>query len=260
MNGGKFDQPVGGESYVPPSDFFETKVSDEVPHPKCSPTAKKQKVDEPILYSYWRSSCSWRVRIAMELKGIKYQYKAVHLVKDGGEQLKDENASVNAMKQVPSLLIDGNTLCQSCAIIEYLEDTRSAPALLPTDAAAKAKVREICQMVGADTQPVQNLRVLRKVMGMVPEEEKTKAKVEWGAHWINNGFAALERVLSKSAGKYCVGDELTMADLFIPPQVYNANRFSVDMSQYPTIARIDAELAKLPAFKAAHPSAQPDAQ
>lgn len=245
---------------MPPSMFFETKQAADVPHPTVSPTAKKQKGEQPVLYSYWRSSCSWRVRIALEMKGIKYDYIAIHLVKDGGQQLTDQHTAVNPLKQVPALVIDGHTICQSTAIIEYLEDTRQAPSLRPSDPAVTARVREICNMIGADTQPVQNLRVLRKVMGMVPEEEKTKTKVEWGKHWINNGFQALEKILEKSAGTYCVGDEITMADLYIPPQVYNAGRFGVDMSQYPIIARIDATVAKLPAFKAAHPSAQPDAQ
>jgi len=190
-----------------------------------APPAKKQKTESTVLYSYWRSSCSWRVRIACKIKGVDYEYKAVHLVKDGGQQLTNEHAAINTLKQVPAMQIDGITICQSSAIIEYLEETRSGPPLLPADPLQRAKVREICAMIGADIQPIQNLRVLRKVMGMVSEEQKQLTKAAWGAHWINNGFKALEQVLLKSAGKYCVGDELTMADLFIPPQVYNANRF-----------------------------------
>ena len=234
-----------------------------------APAAKKQKTSstgsgagKPVLHGYWRSSCSWRVRIALALKEVDYEYRAVHLVRDGGEQLKPEYTALNPNQVVPTLAIDGVTLTQSPAILEYLEETRGGAALLPQGAQARATVRTICALVGCDTQPVQNLRVLRKVMGMVGGEAdaKTATKMAWGRWAISKGFDALEATLAKTAGKYCVGDELTMADLYIPPQVYNAGRFGVDMAQYPTIARVQAALEEHPAFKAAHPSAQPDAQ
>ena len=221
-----------------------------------------------VLYSYWRSSCSWRVRIALALKGIDYEYKAVHLVKDGGQQLQDTYAAVNPMKEVPTLLIDGLTLKQSVPIIEYLDETRagSGPALVPrgADAAAAAKrqkVRQLAELVSSGIQSVQNLRVLKYVMAMFDDAAvKQEKKVAWGRHWIAKGFEALERELAQCSGKYCVGDAVSLADICLVPQVYNANRFKVDMSRFPNIARINAALEQLPAFKAAAPDQMPDAQ
>eukprot|EP01094_Clydonella_sp_ATCC50884_P019603 TRINITY_DN3877_c0_g1_i1.p1 TRINITY_DN3877_c0_g1~~TRINITY_DN3877_c0_g1_i1.p1 ORF type:complete len:230 (-),score=81.88 TRINITY_DN3877_c0_g1_i1:640-1284(-) len=211
--------------------------------------------EKPVLYSYWRSSCSWRVRLALAIKGVEYEYRAVHLVKDGGEQKTDEYAAVNPQKLVPSLAIDGLVLTQSLAIIEYLEERfPDAPRLLPADAAGRARVRGLAEIVACDTQPVQNLRVL-VYLG-------AERKMEWGKHWITEGFVALERALASSphTGTYCHGESVTLADLCLVPQVYNANRFSVEMSAFPTIARIHAALVELEPFKAAHPSVQPDAQ
>lgn len=200
------------------------------------------------------------MRIALNLKGIKFEYRPVHLLKDGGEQLKDDYSAKQPMKQVPLLAIDGVELAQSTAIIYYLDETRSTPALLPDDAVTRARVRQIVDIIGSDTQPVQNLRILKHVMGFFEGgDEKTKQKLAWGKKWIVNGFDALEKVLASTSGKYCVGDEITLADLYVPPQVYNANRFGVDMSAYPTIVRVNDALAKLPAFAEAVPEKQPDA-
>jgi maleylacetoacetate isomerase len=212
----------------------------------------------PTLYSYWRSSCSWRVRIALELKNIKYDYVPVHLVKN--EQMSQDYVKLNPSEEVPTLCIDGNVLTQSVSIVEYLEETRPEIPLLPKDVAKRAQVRAICDIISCGIQPVQNLRVLRKIMGWYDDaDEKTKKKMEWGRYWIELGFKGLEKVLSSSAGRYCVGDNITMADLCLVPQVYNANRFKVDMSQFPIISRIDKTLSLNDAFKRAHPSAQPDA-
>mmetsp|Transcript_20343 Transcript_20343/g.34715 ORF Transcript_20343/g.34715 Transcript_20343/m.34715 type:complete len:215 (+) Transcript_20343:49-693(+) len=206
-----------------------------------------------ILHSYWRSSCSWRVRIALAHKKIKYQYKAVHLLNDGGEQFKPDYVKLNPSKEVPTLEIDGHAICQSVAILEYLEETRPENPLLPTNPIEKAKVRQLVNIVASDTQPVQNLRVLLYAMS------KGADKLEWGKHWITKGFEAFEQVVASTAGQYCVGDQVTLADVALVPQVYNANRFGVDMSQFPTINRIHAALEELDAFKAAHPDVQPDA-
>jgi len=184
----------------------------------------------------------------LSLKDIKYEYRAVNLLEDN--QSKDEYSSMNPLKEIPTLLIDGHTLCESVAIMEYLEQTRPQPALLPADAFQRAKVRQVVETVVADIQPLQNLRVLKKV-----GEEK---KMEWAQHWIDFGFQGLEKVLSKTAGKYCVGDDLTLADCVLVPQVYNALRFKVDMSKFPTISRLNAELSKLDSFVLAHPDSQPD--
>ncbi|XP_029642112.1 maleylacetoacetate isomerase [Octopus sinensis] len=202
-----------------------------------------------ILYSYWRSSCSWRVRIALALKNIPYEYKAVHLVKDGGQQHSDEFKKMNPMEQVPALVIDGITLTQSMAIMEYLNDTRPEPALLPKCPAKKAVVREICECIVSGIQPLQNVGVLQKL---------GDKKMEWSLYWIEKGFHALENLLKQSAGKYCVGDEITMADLCLVPQVYNAERYNVNMESFPMISRINKDLLPLEAFKISHPSNQID--
>lgn len=159
------------------------------------------------------------------------------------------------MHEVPTLRIDGHFLTQSMAILEYLEEKHPSHPLLPKDPYQRHLVRQIAQIIVADIQPVQNLRVMKK---MSPTE--TAPREEWALHWITEGFKAVEAVLSKSAGRCCVGDEVTFADCCLVPQVYNARRFKVDMSQFPIINRLDAVLLELPAFKQAHPSAQPDAQ
>lgn len=213
----------------------------------------------PVLYSYWRSSCSWRVRLALELKGIEFEYRAVNLIKDGGEQLKPEYASLNPMKEVPTLVIDGATLTQSLAIVEYLEEARPETPLLPRDPLARAHVRALCAIVAADTQPVQNLRVLGYFASHLDPAERDAKKTAWAKHWIENGLRGFEELAAPRAGRYCLGDEVTLADVFLVPQIYNAQRFGVDLEPFPTIRRVCDALADLPAFQRAHPSKQPDA-
>jgi maleylacetoacetate isomerase len=229
----------------------------------------------PQLYSYWRSSCSYRVRIALHLKGLPFATLPVHLVKDGGQQLTAEYAAINPMRAVPALAIDGALLTQSTAIIEYLEETRGAPAfppLLPADAPSRARVRELCAIIANDVQPLGNLRVLKHVAALVDggagsgadaaavAAAKEAAKGAWARQYMAAGFAAVEALLARSAGTFAVGDAVTMADVFLAPQVYNAVRFKLDMAPYPTLVRVHAAAEGLPAFKAAHPSAQPDAE
>ncbi|XP_067894338.1 maleylacetoacetate isomerase isoform X2 [Heterodontus francisci] len=155
------------------------------------------------------------------------------------------------MKQVPALSIDGITLSQSLAIIQYLDETQPGPRLLPEDAKKRAQVRMISNHITSGIQPLQNLNVLQKI-----GDEK---KLEWAQHFIISGFQALENVLQQTAGRYCVGDEVTMADLCLVPQVYNAERFKVDLTPFPTIVKINRNLLELEAFKLSHPSCQPDA-
>ncbi|XP_072284510.1 maleylacetoacetate isomerase isoform X2 [Pyxicephalus adspersus] len=204
---------------------------------------------KPLLFGYFRSSCTWRVRIALALKGIEYDHHIINLIKDGGQQLTDEYQQVNPMMQVPALRIDGVTLSQSLAIIEYLEETRPSPALLPRDPIQRARCRMISDHITSGIQPLQNLAVLKKV----GDESQ-----EWAKHFISRGFQALERLLEDTAGRYCVGDEVTMADLCLVPQVANANRFKMDMTPYPIISRINQSLLELEAFQISHPSRQPD--
>jgi len=205
---------------------------------------------KPILYSYFRSSCSWRVRIALAWKNIDYDYKPVNLIKEGGEQHTDSYVSLNPSQLVPSFVVDGAQLTESLSILEYLEETYPDPPLLPKAAIDRAKVRAIALQIACQIQPIQNLRVLQFV-----GDEK---KVEWAKHWIIEGFKSLEAMLLSSAGKYCFGDQITLADCCLAPQVYNAARFNVDLSKFPTISRINEALMELDAFKKSSPSSQPD--
>ncbi|OQR94542.1 maleylacetoacetate isomerase [Achlya hypogyna] len=215
------------------------------------------KETKTTLHGYWRSSCSWRVRIALAYKQIPYEYVAVNLLK--GEQVGEDFAAVNPNRRVPTLEIDGHVLHQSGAILEYIEETRKANPLLPADAFARAQVRNLCGIIGCDIQPIQNLAVMKRAAANYPEADQLAARMAWSKEWIERGFDALETELRKTAGKYCIGDSISLADLYLEPQVYNANRFKVDMAKYPTISRIVEALAEHPAFYAAHPSQQPDA-
>ncbi|XP_003260846.1 maleylacetoacetate isomerase [Nomascus leucogenys] len=205
---------------------------------------------KPILYSYFRSSCSWRVRIALALKGIDYETVPINLIKDGGQQFSKDFQALNPMKQVPALKIDGITIYQSLAIIEYLEETRPTPQLLPQDPKKRASVRMISDLIAGGIQPLQNLSVLKQV--------GEEIQLTWAQNAITSGFNALEQILQSTAGIYCVGDEVTMADLCLVPQVANAERFKVDLTPYPTISSINKRLLVLEAFQVSHPCRQPD--
>ncbi|XP_029316691.1 maleylacetoacetate isomerase isoform X1 [Cottoperca gobio] len=204
---------------------------------------------KPILHGYFRSSCSWRVRIAFALKGIEYDQVPVHLIKDGGQQLTEQYKTLNPMQQVPAVEIDGITLSQSLAVIQYIDETRPGPRLLPEDPKKRAQVRMISDVIASGIQPLQNLYVIQKIGA---------EKVQWAHHFIDRGFQALEPILKQTAGKYCVGDEISMADICLVPQVYNAERFKVDLGQYPTIKRLNQVLLQIEAFKVSDPSCQPD--
>ncbi|XP_028995073.1 maleylacetoacetate isomerase isoform X2 [Betta splendens] len=204
---------------------------------------------KPVLHGYFRSSCSWRVRIAFALKGIEYDQVPVNLIKDGGQQLTEEYKKLNPMQQVPAVEVDGIRLSQSLAVIQYIDETRPGPRLLPADPVKRAQVRMISDLIASGIQPLQNLYVLQK-MGA--------EKVQWAQHFIVRGFEALEPMLKQTAGKYCVGDEISMADVCLVPQVYNAERFKVDVDAYPTIKMLNQTLVELEAFKVTHPSRQPD--
>ena len=212
------------------------------------------------LYTYFRSSAAYRVRIALNLKALDYDAIPVHLVRGGGEHLMDDYRAVNPSSLVPAFQDDAITLTQSMAIMEYLEDAYPLVPLLPKDAIGRARVRELAQIVACDIHPLNNLRVLTYLKKHLGQSEE--AKNDWYRHWIIEGFRSLEAHLARNAAtsSFCYGDSPTIADCFLVPQVFNAQRFDVDLEAYPTIARINSMCVDLPAFKAAHPSRQGDAE
>jgi maleylacetoacetate isomerase len=212
------------------------------------------------LYGYFRSSAAFRVRIALNLKGITPELCFVHLLRDGGEQHKPDYKALNPQELVPTLVRNGRTITQSLAIIEYLDEIAPEPPLLPKDAYGRARCREIAYVIACDIHPVNNLRVNQYLKGTFGAD--AEAQIAWQQHWIATGFAALETMLSGSpqTGRYCHGDAPTLADICLIPQMANARRVKLDLAPYPTLARIDAEALKHPAFEAALPANQPDAE
>lgn len=208
------------------------------------------------LYSYFRSSAAYRVRIALNWKNLKYEYLPVHLIKDGGQQNSAGYSQVNPMGHVPALDHDGFLIAESVAIVQYLDDAFAGPRLFPMDVKNKAVTLQICEIINSGIQPLQNLKVNQYLETNVGQ---SKTDVErWNQHWINKGLASLEKVLEKSSGTYCVGGEFSSADCFLVPQCFSSRRFGVKIENYPTIARIEQACLKLPAVQAAHPEKQPD--
>ncbi|MDN2701958.1 MULTISPECIES: maleylacetoacetate isomerase [unclassified Janthinobacterium] len=214
------------------------------------------------LYTYFRSSAAYRVRIALNLKGIAYDSIPVHLLQDGGQQLLPAYRAVNPSALVPALDDDGAILTQSLAMLEYLEETRPGVPLLPADPLERARVRALALAIACDAHPLTNLRVLKYLKGTLGLSDEVKQ--EWYRHWMAEGLAAVEALLAQGdpagTGLFCHGDSPTMADCCLVPQVFNALRFAIDLAPYPRVARIHAHCAGLPAFIAAHPSQQPDAE
>lgn len=213
------------------------------------------------LYTYFRSSAAYRVRIALNLKGLAYEAVPVHLLRGGGEQLQPAYRKVNPAAMLPSLQEDsGATLTQSVAIIEYLDEAYPETPLLPRDPLGRARVRALALTIACDIHPLGNLRVLKYLVHELKVGDDAKAA--WSRHWISEGFTALESMLAASpdTGRFCHGDTPGLADCCLVPQVFNAVRFEVDMARFPTIARIHAACSALDAFSAAHPSKQPDSE
>ncbi|EGG24405.1 maleylacetoacetate isomerase [Cavenderia fasciculata] len=209
-----------------------------------------------ILYNFWRSSASWRVRAALAFKKLEYKYVPVHLGK--GQQKDEEYSKLNSMNVVPTLVIDGHTLVQSLSILEYLEDTRpDVSPLLPKDPFKRAVVRQIMQIIGSDIQPLQTIKVTNKILELTNNDQNKKS--DWVKTWISNGFNGLEKLLQQHSGKYAVGDQVTLADLCIPAQVFSANAFNLDLTPYPNIDRINQNLLQLPEFQSSSPQNQIDA-
>ncbi|KYF73025.1 maleylacetoacetate isomerase [Sorangium cellulosum] len=210
------------------------------------------------LYGYWRSSCSWRVRIALAHKGIEHAYRPVNLVRDGGEQLRDDYRARNPMAQVPLLELEQGgavrRVSQSVAIIELLEELFPSPALLPADPYLRARARQLAEMINSGTQPMQNTATLKYVQNELGGDQRAFAR-----RFIGSGLAAFQVAAGEHAGRFCVGDEVTVADVFLVPQLYNARRYEVDLTPLSTLTRIEAACMALPAFQAAHADRQADA-
>jgi maleylpyruvate isomerase len=209
------------------------------------------------LYSYFRSSAAYRARIALNLKGLPYEMVAVHLTKDGGQQHKPEFHAVNPQERVPALeLSSGEVLTQSLAIVEYLDDIEPNPPFLPADALARAKVRAIAQIVACDIHPLNNLIALQYLKRTLKHEQ---AEIDaWYHHWVIEGFKAIEAMIGP--GPYACGAHVTLADICLVPQVFNARRLKVPLDAFPKIVAADAACLKLAAFDKARPENQPDAE
>ena len=210
------------------------------------------------LYTYWRSTAAYRVRIALNLKGIDYESVPVHLVRDGGEQHSDSYRALNPQQLVPTLRDGDVVLTQSLAIIGYLDERYPEPPLLPQDPVLRAHTRALALSIACDIHPLNNLRVLQYLdqpLG-VPKE----ARDVWYCHWIAAGFAAIETRLAGDRGRdrFCVGTTPTLADLCLVPQVYNARRFECNLEPYPNIVEVDAKCREIDAFVQASPGEQPD--
>ena len=209
------------------------------------------------LYSYFRSSAAYRTRIALNLKGIEFDTVSVHLTRNGGQQHAAEFQAVNPQKRVPALALgNGEVLLQSLAIIEYLDEVHPQPPLLPSDPVERAKARALAQLVACDIHPLNNvgpLRYLKNELGL------DQARIDaWYHHWVLEGFEALEALIE--ASPYAVGEEVTLADICLVPQVANARRLRVPLERFPKIVAVDAACAKLAAFAEARPENQPDAE
>jgi len=212
------------------------------------------------LYNYFRSSASFRVRIALALKGLDYEYASVHLLQGGGQQFAAEFRAMNPAALVPVLDDDGTVLTQSLAIIEYLDETRPLPPLLPKDAAGRARVRALALAIACEIHPLNNLRVLAylsQTLGVSDEQKNA-----WYRHWVETGLAAVEAMLASDprTGTCCHGDSPTLADICLVPQIFNAQRFKARLDHVPTVMRIHEHCLGLPAFARSVPALQPDAE
>jgi maleylacetoacetate isomerase/maleylpyruvate isomerase len=207
------------------------------------------------LFNYFRSSASYRVRIALALKGLDYDYRSVHLQKN--EQLAQAYASMSAARLVPLLRDGDHWLTQSLAIIEYLDETHPVPALLPGDAAARARVRSLAMDIACEIHPLNNLRVLRYLVSSLKVSEEDKDR--WYRHWVETGLEVVERRLAEHPGTYCHGEQPTLADCVLVPQIFNARRFHARLDHVPNVVRVYDACMRLDAFEKTRPEACPDA-
>jgi len=215
-----------------------------------------------VLHGYWRSSATYRVRCALELKGLPYQVRPVHLLADGGEQLRPDYRQLNPMAEVPTLVVSSPggasvALAQSVAILEYLEERHPEVPLLPTDALGRARVRQLVEGVNSGIHPLQNLKVFKHMTALFGTDRA--ANEGWARHWIERGFEGLEVLVGRYGGRHAFGDTPTLADCALVPQIYNARRYQVDMAPFPRLAAVAVAANQMPAFLRAAPEAQPDA-
>lgn len=217
-------------------------------------------VNELKLYSYWRSSAAYRVRIALNLKELEYDLMPVHLIKDGGQQHSKQYHALNPQELIPTLVHGQRILSQSLAIIEYLDETHPQPALLPGAATERARVRALAQAIACDIHPINNLRVLQYLTREFGVGDAQKNA--WYRHWVEVGLEAVEAMLADDPGTgvFCHGDTPTLADCCLVPQVFNARRFDCDLGALPTVMRIVGHCEAMDAFQRAAPAAQPDAE
>ncbi len=210
---------------------------------------------ELILYNYFRSSASYRARIALHWKGLAFEYRAVHLLDGGGQQHKAEYRDLNPAGEVPTLIYQGKPIAQSMAILELLEEVYPAKPLLPKDPVQRALVRQFCENINC-TQPYQNLKTLQFLEKTVGLGEAIKQ--QWLDNWLGNGLATAEKMIEQHGGKFCFGNEVTLADVFLVPQLFATNRFKIAMEPYPNVRAVNESLLALEPFKKAHPANQPD--
>ncbi len=208
------------------------------------------------LFNYFRSSASYRVRIALALKGLEYDYRSVHLAKK--EHFNESYTAVSASRLVPLLRDGEHTITQSLAIIEYLDETHPQPPLLPADALGRARVRALAQDVACEIHPLNNLRVLRYLVHTLKLSEDDKNR--WYRHWVETGLEVVERQLAAQPARYCHGDAPTLADCALVPQIFNAQRFDCRLDHVPNVMRVHAACMQLPAFDKTRPEACPDAE
>lgn len=209
------------------------------------------------LYTYFRSSCAYRVRIILNHKGLDYDAIPVHLLNDGGEQHKQDYKKLNPSAQVPTLIDEGLTLGQSMAIAEYLEESYPQKPLLPEENKERAIVRQMCEVINSGIQPLQNLSVtlrLKEQFDVTDEQKK-----QWLQYWVGRGFESFHKLLEQHSGQFCFGDQITLADTFLAPQMFSSSRFGINLNSFPKLTEINNRLMELPEFIKASPSEQPDA-
>lgn len=212
------------------------------------------------LYSYWRSSAAYRVRIALNIKNIAHEIIPIHLVKDGGEQHKKDYRQLNPQGLVPTLIDGDITLTQSFSILEYLEEKIPSPAILPNNLHDRAFARQLAQIITSDTHPLNNLRVLQYLTDTLEISESQKNT--WYRHWITEGLSSVEALLAvcRTSGPYCLGEQLSIADICLIPQLYNAHRYKIPLDDWPLLAQIETHCLQLDEFITAQPEKQVDAQ